>query len=193
MTNLAKIDSGISRRLGLAFSDFRKFAALWNHTNLPVIRKFMIYRACICSTLLYGLESAWLNKRLRNRIDGFHARCLRKMLRILPSYWSRIANVDVLKKLDAIPLSSMLLEKQLLYFGKLFRLPDDDCRRKLLFKDGASEIQIPNDRRRGRPRAIWGIEVGMHASIIGGPKLTLEQTLHDEQLWKQYVRSYIRN
>ena len=60
-----------------------------------------------------------------------------------------------------------------------------------MFKDGSSEIHLPHDRIRGRPRAIWGVEVGAHASMIGGP--FLEQIMLDEQLWKKRVRSYIRD
>ena len=56
------IDSELCRRLGMASQEFKALCAVWNHTNFGYLEKFAIFRACVCSKLLYGLQSAWLTK-----------------------------------------------------------------------------------------------------------------------------------
>ena len=189
--NSGKIDSELSRRLGLATQDFKSLRSIWNHTCLSCLEKFAIYRSCVCSKLLYGLQSAWLSKAQRAKLDGFHARCVRRIIGILPSYWSRILNRAILERVDAIPLSKLLLEQQLLYFGKLFRLPLGDCRRRMIFDSQSSALKTRTlKRRRGRPRANWAIEVDTHVNLIIGCQRWI---MNVPLLWKQLVRQYCRS
>ena len=110
--------------------------------------------ACVVRRLLYGLLAAWLNKASRNKLDAFHAHCLRKILGI-----ARVATNDVLGRLGASSLSSLLLEQQLHFFGKLARRPPSCPVRQLVF--GPELAQGPPDfeHRRGRPRLEWTSEV----------------------------------
>ena len=74
--------------------------------------KFEIFRAVILPKLLYNLESVWLLKVDRNRLDSFQTACLRQILKIPHSYVSRVSNVEVRARAGARPLSDDLLEKQ---------------------------------------------------------------------------------
>ena len=85
-----KIMSEISRRLGMARKDFEVLHSIWKHSSLSKAWKIHIFEACIISKLLYGLVTAVLNKAERARLDGFQARCFRRILKIPPSYYSRI-------------------------------------------------------------------------------------------------------
>ena len=49
--NSGKIDSELSRRLGLATQDFKSLRSIWNRTCLSCLEKFAIYRSCVCSKL----------------------------------------------------------------------------------------------------------------------------------------------
>ena len=69
----------LSRRLGAAWGEFNKLARLWKHTSLCRSRKAEIFQAVVATKLLYGLSAAWLNVAERRRIDGFQARCVRKL------------------------------------------------------------------------------------------------------------------
>ena len=85
-----KIQAELAKKLGLAWADFTTLAQLWKHTSISRSRKIDIFQATITSPLLYGLSSAWLNVAERRRMDGFQARCLRKILGIPSAYVSRI-------------------------------------------------------------------------------------------------------
>ena len=89
-----RVESELGRRIGLAQADFNALKRVWNHASLSKQKKFRIFDACIQSKLHYGLHPAWLNTAARRRIDGFQARCLRRVLGIPPESrmqmsWSR--------------------------------------------------------------------------------------------------------
>ena len=149
----------------MASSEFKKLDSVWNHTRLSSFEKFTIFQRCVCMKLLYGLHTAWLSKSQRVKFDGFYARCIRKIIGVKSSYLSRISNKDVLKRVQAIPLGNLLLEQQLLYFGKIYRLSNDDIRRQLIFNDSSVSLKTSGNRSRGRPRAEWSKEVAFHARM----------------------------
>ena len=117
------IQSELNRRIGMAASDFIVLDVLWKHTKVSRKHKYQIFIACIVSKLLYGLQTSWLTKVRRTKLDGFQAKCVRKICGVQHSYWSRITNAEVLSYVDATKLSDLLLEQQLLVFGKIFRKP----------------------------------------------------------------------
>ena len=125
-------------------------------------------------------------------MDGFHARCVRCIIGVKHSYWSRISNRDVLSRVHAIPLSNLLLEQQLNYFGKVFRLPNEDIRRQLIFENNSYILRRVNTRSRGRPRAQWNHEVLNHALLAAGGLDILKTVIQDKDNWKQMVRKYCR-
>ncbi len=87
----------LTRRLGEARRSFSNLVAVWKHCNISRSRKFCIYEACVLSKLLYGLESVWLLQADRNRLDSFHAQCLRRILGIPPAFPSRVSNATVVR------------------------------------------------------------------------------------------------
>ena len=184
------IQSEINRRIGMAGADFRILSVVWSHASVTIYEKYRIYVTCIVSKLLYGLQTSWLTKDQRNKLDGFHARCIRKIVGVAHSYWSRISNLDVLARVNGCTLSKRLLEQQLIAFGKIFRKPDDDIMRQVVFQTGSHELQIHIvHRRRGRPKLNWANEVGKVATIICDGRMVMA----DPVKWKLMVRKYCRN
>ena len=80
VSNDGRVDSELSRRIGSASAEFRKVKQVWNHANLSRQRKLEIFQAFVISRLQYGLCTSWLVKTQQRRLDGFHARCLRRIL-----------------------------------------------------------------------------------------------------------------
>ena len=73
------IDSELSQRLGIAAQEFKLLQQVWTHSSLSRQFKFQVYIVCIVQKLRYGFEGAWLNAAVRRKLNGFHARCLRKI------------------------------------------------------------------------------------------------------------------
>ena len=146
------VDHELGRRIGLAASDFKILQRVWGHTGISQARKLQIFNACVVSKLLYGLDAIWMNKCARRRLDGFQARCLRRITGVPPSFVSRVSNDEVRRRAEGQPrLSTTLLKRQLHLMGRAARdqagvLP------RTTFQPGTFNLQCPHCRCVGRPR-----------------------------------------
>ena len=130
-------------------------------------------------------------------MDAFHVRCLRRILKIPGSYYSRVTNDSVRLQAHAKAASNTLLERQLLWIGKLAIRRDDDVVRQSVFHSGANRLKpkLPMGRRkRGRPRACWAKSVHEHAVHAAGDTHALRSFWQDSPVrqatWAECVRQY---
>ena len=121
--------------------------------------KLRIFDACICAKLRYGLFTATMTAKERKRIDGFQARCLRRILRIAPSFYSRVSNDTVLKRAGETSLSRKIACEQIKYKSKFQTRDQDDPTR-------VSLMMRPAERKQGRPRASWVSELEKSRSEV---------------------------
>ena len=105
------------------------------------------------------------NQTEKKKLDGFQARCLRRILRIPHAYYSRISNQTVLEIAGGKLLSSKILQQQIRYMEKLRERPDEDHARACIFEPGRCGTQKKEvERKRSRPRAHWVTQV--HAAYL---------------------------
>ena len=186
-----RFGSELNRRLGMARSDFDKLRLAWSHSSISTRRKVQIFDACILAKLLYGLHVAWLNQTERRRLDGFHARCIRCILKIAPSYYSRVSNVTVWQRARTQCLSKRLLQQQLHYFWKLTVASSEHPCREYVFEDGATDLRrLSGIRRVGRPRMEWATEVHKHAVKVAGSQERLSEGFSSRE-WRRCVHEYV--
>ena len=178
----------LNRKLGAAWADFSKLARLWNHASLPKDRRIRIYKAVVVSRLLYGLSTAWLNAAELRRLQGFHCRCLRRILGIAPSYLSRVSNLKVLQEAGEVPLGKQLLQSQLILYGRVVRAPDTDPIRKLTFIGATTEPTTHKYIQKvGRPRNTWATMLQKETFKMGTDHHH-QITCEDE--WKRAVHQH---
>ena len=119
-------------------------------------RKLDIYTACVVSKLLYNLNTVWLSAVARRRLDGFHARCLRQILRIPPAFVSRVSNGVVFRTAGMQPMTDILLRQQLTYFGRIARMPAGSAVQDVVFDPGTLRLRSTGRRRKGTPENHLG-------------------------------------
>ena len=152
----ARMDSELSRRIGMANSVFLSLRTVWSHTSISTKAKLAFFRSLVVSRLLYGLSSCWLVKRQMSRLEGFYARCLRSILRIPVSYVSRVSNNEVFRRARMQPLGAQLRAAQCVLLGKTAQSGPGSLLRKNVFMDGTlSPVVGHYIRRVGRPRQDW--------------------------------------
>ena len=154
--------------------------------------------ACVVSKLAYGLQTACMNQAERKKLDGFHARCLRQILRIQPSFYSRISNDVIFQRAHSMRVSERILLQQMVYFGHLARRTDDDPVRALVFAEGLFEPLPPAAcRRQGRPRSSWVNTVYAHCVKAAGSAESLswylQPTAEASRAWCRAACQYICN
>ena len=155
-----RVSAEIGRRLGMAKKDFETLRRVWAHSRLSLQWKLQVFGVCIATRLVYGLTVACLNQVERRRLDGFQARCLRRVLGIQAAYYSRVSNASVLAQAGQLPLSQQLLRHQMIYMGNVARRPDHDPVRSSIFQEGTIHLRpLSGMRRVGRPRLKWASTV----------------------------------
>ena len=188
-------DSELSRRLGLATADFKTLEKVWLHSSLGAKRKIEIFKACVLSVLRYGLETMWLGKAARRRLDGFHARCLRKILKVPPAYYSRISNEGVLRRANCLRLSRQIFSDQLILFGTIAAGEHDALRAALFQQQGSlALLELSGPKCRGRPRHTWSGQLMKHAEEAACGLENLNRSLVVRPIsgeWRHTVSSYI--
>ena len=146
----------LTRRLGECRSIFQQLCKRWSHSSIGKQRKLLIYTYCVLSKLLYSLDSLWFLKADKCRLDAFHCKCLRKILGIAPSYFSRVSNADVLEKAGSKLLSAILSDRQVHLYSSIASQSDASLVKQVVCdSSGGPRNWAPERRRRGRPRQQW--------------------------------------
>ena len=181
----------------MAKQNFEVLSRIWAHANIKLHRKLDILDSCVVSKLLYGLHTACLSKTELRRVDGFYARCLRRVLRVPPAYISRVSNDTVLRRARRTSLSTRLRQQQLILLGKVARRADEDPVRRCVFEPGGLVQRPMGQRKRGRPRRSWNDVVCKAAAEISGTQEKLCEYMapaaQAERAWRTTVRRYRNN
>jgi len=146
----------ISRKIGAATAEFKALQPVWKNAHLSKKRKLYLFSCLILSKLRYAVASAWLSKGELRRQDGFHARCLRKMLHIPPSFISRVSNEQVRHIAGQEAFSKMVRAAQLKLLGQILIDPSKRILKEVAFH---GDSLVPEAeafvRNVGRPRDNW--------------------------------------
>ena len=149
----------VTRRLGEGSQIFAKLERVWKHASISSARKIELYEACVVTKVMYSLETLWLLKADRCRLDAFHHRYLRRILGIQHSYYSRVTNASVLQQAGSCLLSTRLLQRQKKLYERIGQLPDESFVKRLVCDENGQPILWATSRGRGRPRQQWAQSV----------------------------------
>lgn len=115
------------RRHHVAFEQQRVFFVLYRRCRLMrdcqlqesvSFYESLLYRGCYMAYLRLG----WKKHRFA-RVEGFHARCLRRVLGVSATFISQASNDTIYLKAGVKPLRAQLFGAQLSIFGKAAQAP----------------------------------------------------------------------
>ena len=155
-----RVDSELSRKLGAARGDFNQLQKLWGHGGIPRHEKVRFFDALVLSKLRYGLETVWLRTSQRRRVDGFVARCLRRVLSVPAAFVSRVSNATVYSKACMALFSQQVVKHQMFFLRKVAMEPEGKPLRRDTFVGASLDPLVGHYiRRPGRPRQDWTTEL----------------------------------
>ena len=150
------IDAELSRRIGMTKGEFRALCKVWNHSCLSRKRKLHLFESLVQSKLVYSLSSCCLNIAQSRRVNGFQAKCVRRILGIQPSFESRVSNKEVMDRAGIYDISCVLTQQQLEQLGRVLRADTAAPLHTAAFTPGTLEPATCHwVRRVGRPRKEW--------------------------------------
>ena len=111
--------------------------------------------------MLYGRETWTLNRDLRQKLNSFGARSLR---RILGCRWlDFVSNERLLRETQMRFVTCIVREHRLRLYGHVARFPDADPSHQILSVRESREWRRPM----GQPRASWLQQVDQHLKEMG--------------------------
>ena len=156
----------VSQRIQDTKRTWLRLDSLWKDPSSNPKWKLLIFDAVIRSKLLYSLETVHLTGTLRMKLDAFHLRGLRQILRMQTTYVNRQnTNQRVYQTASDIafpsgngcvkPFTELLDERRIKLAGHILRSPNSDPLRQVTYQpDSAEPVEI-GKRRIGRPRQQW--------------------------------------
>ncbi|KAK7486132.1 hypothetical protein BaRGS_00022598, partial [Batillaria attramentaria] len=115
----------IKKRVALASASFKRLSNIWQATNISRKTKASLYNCLVLSVLLYGCETCKLTKGEEKRLDIFHTKCLRRVLKI--RWQQHVSNKTVLEMAEAEKVSDEVRRRWNWIGHVLRREPTDDC------------------------------------------------------------------
>ena len=134
------------------------------------------------SVLLYGSEAWATTVADRRRLDVFHMRCQRRLLRV---FWQHhISNHSIRERTKQPTASSLLRQRRLRWFGHLHRMPSSlPARRVYDFNPNIHGWKRP----RGRPKTRWADSIKHDLNSAGLDTTNAAQMVFDRPQWKAFV------
>ena len=136
-----RVHTELARRIGAAEAEYKLLSRVWSHSTLNRDRKIQLFNSCIMSKLMYCLHTTWLNTAEQRKLDGFHCRCIRRIVGIKPSYVSRVSNASVFATATQERASALLLKRQMMYMNRISNLPNEDVLRGLVFDKSSFSLR----------------------------------------------------
>lgn len=148
----SRVGQEVDRRLASAARAFGALRCVFDDRSLSLKTKRLLYTACVQSILLYGAECWPTLKRDERRLDVFHHKCLRAILRVsrLDQERHHVTNSDLRQRWGDVGLmSDHLRTRRLQWLGHVARQPSDRVPKQLLFG------WLPETRPAHGPRMRW--------------------------------------
>jgi len=143
-----------------------------------------------------------LVKTQRRRVDGFYARCLRRILGISHSFYSRVSNKVVYERAGTIPLTQQLAKQQLNLLSTVARSAAGSPLRRNTFMGDSFQPTTTcichYIRKVGRPPTNWTGSVLQEGSTHFGSQQALFNLIsacqwqHGKHNCIRYLRNLLR-
>jgi len=147
MTEDGGAEQDVRNRINKARGAYIQLRCIWDSNVYSKKTKMNIFRACVLSVLLYGCETWLVTERIKQLLQVFVNRCLRRIFRI---FWpNRISNQDLWRKAELKDINLEVRRRKFGWIGHtLRRSPNEVCFKALVYNPQGS-------RRRGRPKNTW--------------------------------------
>ncbi len=134
--------------IGKASAVFQRLRPIWNSPSLSLQIKLRLLATIVVPAATYACETWKMTETIARKLDVFHLRCLRRILKI--TYRDHITNMEVYRRAYTQPLSVTVTERRFRFAGHILRLPDHR-----ILKMAISWQPAQGKRKQGRPKITW--------------------------------------
>jgi len=115
-------ESDVNCRIGKTASVFQRLRPIWTSCVVSTATKIWLYNSIVVLVASYASEMWKMTARIEHKLNVFHQRCLRKILKV--TYKDHITNEEILLWANSRKLSDIVTERRFRMVGHILRLPD---------------------------------------------------------------------
>lgn len=175
----------IAARIAKAASAFGKLNdRVWKSHDLKLQTKIAVYKAVVLSILLYSSETWCCYKADIRKLDTFHLRCLRTILRI--KWEDHVPNTEILRRVKLPGIEALIMKHQLRWSGHIVRMDDSRLPKAVLY----SELSC-GKRRQGGQHLRYKDIIRRHLTACGIPSDRWEELALHRSEWRSTVHKSV--
>ena len=126
------MEKEISSRIQKASTAFGNLESrLWSRHGVSLYTKISIYNTSVLSALLYGCETWMIYKRQLKKLERFHQRCLRHILRI--KWTTPTPDTEILERCKLMSVEAIITRQSLRWSGHLVRMGETRIPKQLVY------------------------------------------------------------
>ena len=122
-----------------------------------------VYKTVVIPILTYGLELLSLSPTQLRRLNGVHAKFLRRVMGIKTTFFTEVLeptevtvkNFEVHQRAEVPPLSQLLERSQHKLLGHVLRAPATELMHNVCFTEGWNNREFHGKQTKGRHRPRW--------------------------------------
>jgi hypothetical protein len=156
----------LAERIAACMAVFNKLHLFWRHSDCSVRLKIQAYDAIIRAKLMYGLESIVFNDTHLRKLDTFHLKGLRKILKLPTTFINReYTNAFVYSEANRasrrtgtnpiITMTEFHKQRRKIMLAKLIIAAGQEPCARVTLQDSLIAPHDYGKRRVGRPRVNW--------------------------------------
>ena len=128
------MEKEISSRIQKASMAFGNLESrLWSRHGVSLYTKISIYNTSVLSALLYGCETWMIYKHQLKKLERFHQRCLRHILRI--KWTVPTPDTEILERCKLMSVEAIITRQSLRWSGHLVRMGESRIPKQLVYGD----------------------------------------------------------
>jgi hypothetical protein len=184
-TQDGSLDREIDARIGRAHGAVRQLRKIWNCRKASLGFKMVTYKTLVKTILLYGGESWPLTQSQTAKLEAFHQRQLRSILRI--RWDALVSNSEVLRRAGDLSIADTLRLLRLKWLGHTFRLDDGRMLRRMLFGRLDGRRARGQGCRKTMQRTLLNDIAWLQGGFTDG--LPWHRRAADRELWRVFIHS----
>ena len=146
-------DVDVQARLNKALGIFNKLGPIWRSNTIRNEVKLRLYSSIVVPTAIYACETWRRTANLERKLNVFHRKCLRRILRI--SWRDHVTNAELLRRARQKNLQTIVNERRLKMAGHVMRLPQEGLREQLWIGSHRTyDAEEEGRRRHGEVRLL---------------------------------------
>ncbi|PZC74586.1 hypothetical protein B5X24_HaOG207638 [Helicoverpa armigera] len=135
--------------------------------------------------LMYGAETWCLYKSDIKKLDTFHLRCLRSILRI--KWQDRISNTEVLRRSNMYGMEALLMQRQLRWCGHVLRMDNQRLPKAVFYSEMAE-----GKRKRGGQYLRYKDVFKRHLKACGIDPNDWERLALNRSSWRKTIYENVK-